>query len=349
VHALLLESQSQRIGIISLDVLGIDVSLANELREAALDRFKISNMLIASTHTHSSLPAVNTCAGGLLDSNFRVVVISSVIDTLQQAELGLEKVTSIESAQNTVSNLNYNRRTYENRPVDQRVRFLRVKMASGKKVVVVRYTCHPVCFGPNNLSASSDFVGYLETMLRPEELVFLNGCAGYVDPATNLRYTGDPGARRMAIALVNAITSSNSNAVTMQDLHINSSKEPVSLTFQSIQPQNTNGVRLASSGIRLATSGPTVINTFRLGDVILVGLPGEPFTETGNNIEAACKSDVWVIGYADGYFGYLIDQTAQNQPGYEGGTAPQIIGYTIHATDTSYLESAAIAAVNKIV
>jgi len=344
VHTLLLESGSQRMAILSLDVLGMDVDLVNELRRKARESFNVSNMLVAATHTHSSLPAVSTCAGGPVDIHFRNTILRSVNETLEQAELGLEEVVDIESAQNTTSDLNENRRKYEDRPVDRRVSILRVKTVSGKRILAVRYTCHPVCFGRDNLYASSDFVGYLETMLRQEgDLLFLNGCAGYVKPS-NLKHQAEIDAGRIATGLVRAITSAK--VKTTQNPSINSSETPVNLTFQPVEPKKPNW-------IKLATSGPAEINALRIGDVILVGLPGEPFTETGAKIEAACGLNVWVIGYTDGYFGYLIDQTAEDrantgQADYEAGSAPQSIGYKIHASDASCFESAAIDAANKI-
>ena len=75
--------------------------------------------------------------------------------------------------------------------------------------------------------------------------------------------------------------------------------------------------------------------------------------ETGCRIEKAFPSnEVWVVGYANGYFDYLIGETveqrATNTGDYEGGVAPRLIGYLVKSSDTARFESAAIGALRKV-
>ncbi len=78
---------------------------------------------------------------------------------------------------------------------------------------------------------------------------------------------------------------------------------------------------------RVAGKGPTrpqEVQAFRLGDgLYAVGLPGEVFVETQEEIRAASGMDnLIVISYANDYPGYYCRAEAYAQGGYEAGTTP---------------------------
>ena len=78
---------------------------------------------------------------------------------------------------------------------------------------------------------------------------------------------------------------------------------------------------------RVAGKGPTrpqEDQAFRLGDgLYAVGLPGEVFVETQEEIRAASGMDnLIVISYANDYPGYYCRPEAYAQGGYEAGTTP---------------------------
>jgi hypothetical protein len=68
---------------------------------------------------------------------------------------------------------------------------------------------------------------------------------------------------------------------------------------------------------------PAEVQVIHLGDVALVGLPGEPFTELGLEIKArSVIPHTFVVGYANDYLGYLATLKAWQQGGYEVGYGP---------------------------
>ncbi|MBI5947836.1 MAG: neutral/alkaline non-lysosomal ceramidase N-terminal domain-containing protein [Chloroflexi bacterium] len=78
---------------------------------------------------------------------------------------------------------------------------------------------------------------------------------------------------------------------------------------------------------RVAGKGPTrpqEVQAFRLGDGLhVVGLPGEVFVETQEEIRAASgMANLIVISYANDYPGYYCRPEAYAQGGYEAGTTP---------------------------
>lgn len=69
------------------------------------------------------------------------------------------------------------------------------------------------------------------------------------------------------------------------------------------------------------------VSVLHLGELIIVALPGEPFLETADRLEAAIAATGFagtttlVLGYADGVPGYLPPRSAYPQRGYEVGDA----------------------------
>jgi len=65
------------------------------------------------------------------------------------------------------------------------------------------------------------------------------------------------------------------------------------------------------------------VQVMRLGDVAIVGLPGEPFVDLGLEIkERAAAPHSFVTGYANDYLGYFATPAAWEQGGYEVGHGP---------------------------
>ncbi len=63
---------------------------------------------------------------------------------------------------------------------------------------------------------------------------------------------------------------------------------------------------------------PLEIQALRLGDALLIGTPGETFAEIGLAIKAASPMpNTFVVGYANGVFGYIPTAKAFEEGGYE--------------------------------
>lgn len=68
----------------------------------------------------------------------------------------------------------------------------------------------------------------------------------------------------------------------------------------------------------------TRVGALRIGDLVLVTLPGEPVTSLGLGLRDAVRDatgldDVLIVGYANDYTGYLLDPEDWAQGGYEAG------------------------------
>lgn len=66
---------------------------------------------------------------------------------------------------------------------------------------------------------------------------------------------------------------------------------------------------------------PFTLQAIRIGDAIFLGVPGELFTETGLELKRQADSPLFVIGLANGYFGYVPTEQAFAEGGYEAAVA----------------------------
>jgi hypothetical protein len=67
----------------------------------------------------------------------------------------------------------------------------------------------------------------------------------------------------------------------------------------------------------LPTGIEVEIHALRVGDLTIVGLPGEVFAEIGFQIEAAIPGPSLVLGYTNGNHGYFCTQASYEGGGYE--------------------------------
>ena len=59
-----------------------------------------------------------------------------------------------------------------------------------------------------------------------------------------------------------------------------------------------------------------------LGDVVLVAVPGELFSSLGRRIKGESAGTTLILGYANGYVGYLTDISAHDSETYEALASP---------------------------
>ena len=206
-------------------------------------------------------------------------------------------------------------------PVDPELRVLRVVDANDRMVgSLVNFACHPVCVYPHLPTAiSADYPGDATELAEQVEggvCLFTLGAAGDIVPYQR----GLEGHRRMGRAVgAEAIrrlqfvpaTDNVTLAVLRKDIEF-PVKQPVS-TDPNTDPEKPAEV------IR------TEMQVLRLGDIYLLGLPGEVLTGIGLEIKKrAGLEHLFVISLANDAIGYVCHSQAYEEKGYEPGQATQL-------------------------
>jgi hypothetical protein len=370
IGALVLTSGTDRLVLVAADLAAVDRSLVDEIAAAAgLAR---SELVICASHTHSGPAGVITRMhpGDVdrLDVSLRAEFVRRCVQAIEQAKERAEPVELLFGQMET-EGLAANRNGLDG-PFDPCVSVLAARDATGQlTAMLVHFACHPTILSAANRLVSAEFPGALrrslEGALSAQELpvvLFANGAAGDVSTRYTRATQNETEVERVGQGLAAAAIEALAIAQPV-GAGIGFASETVTLTPRSLDDlphsleQGADGDSVAerrkaetrAQGAilldRLAKSGPDVIqHTFelpawRLGELGLVAVPGELFASLGRQIVDSGTGPALVLGYANGYVGYLVDDTAHETGTYEALASPfaRGAGETVVTAATSAL------------
>lgn len=246
---------------------------------------------------------------------------------------------------------------------DGEVIVLRVDLESGQPLAVfVNYGCHPTVLGPDNLAVSADFPGAARAALKRiypvAEFLFSNGATGDVSTRFTRRGQGFDEVDRMGRILAGEVLKVMQVVTPIDAINLSSRVKNVTLAyrqFPSIEASQKQLAALEADLSRLRSSAAphgeirkavtrvegaqaqlamvtsyagistvaTQVQALQIGDLVLLGLPGEPFTRTVLNLKAHDPSHrTAVISYANDYRGYFPDVDSVKAGTYEALISP---------------------------
>jgi len=340
-------------GLVSADLCYIN----SELRGEVLARlrpygFDENNLMMAATHTHSSFAGYDkSFLGRKLFGEFDSGILDHLASSIAKAVLkanGSMQPAVLEIATERLEGMNRNRRApvfdmttgkadrsmQPNRqkyPTDERMTVIRITRTDGSPVgAIIHFTAHPTVLSPKNLAISADYVGVLcgrveDALGGGAVVLFLNGTLGDVAPLPDwsddvateiaqLREYGDELADAALQILPNVVPMSGG------DLVFNTANSDLPRVV--IRPLARWKLPRAMYGLFYqGTSAP--FQAVRLGDVVLLAIPGEPTTEFGMELEGLCPAGYRciVVGLANGSIGYLVTPQQYREGGYEANVS----------------------------
>jgi neutral ceramidase len=332
---LLLANADTQAAIVTLDLINAPRELVAALREAVSSQTGTppENILVAASHNHSG-------PGWSPESAWGRDMVTKIRDAAADAAKQLRPVT-IGYGEDRID-FNVNRRGVVNGraivrmnpdgPCDHRVKVLRIDDGATWEplAVLMHAVCHPCVFTwgdkltppyPNGYpKMSADFPGaaqtFVESVYGPTtRTLFLQGCAGDIRPnlpgfpyrcgdEADIRWTG----RNLGCAVVRAAD----RCVVREEL----------ARRKTIYP-----LKCATSAIDLPGKEGTLsceMQAMRVGDFLLLTIPGEPMVEYGFQVEKliADRAVPIVIGYANDHLGYICTADSYQYGGYEPGMSP---------------------------
>ena len=361
-RSLALETEGQRVLVITCDLLALDAEFVCSVRAAIREAtdFPECNILIACTHTHSGPATIFLRDCGEVDRQYLDRLRLALLEVAQKALANLQDAR-MRSGQGHSSQGVRNRRQ-PGEPIDPDVGVISFQDQSGGYLaILVNYACHPVCLDHTNRLISADYPGVLQRTLQEQTgavVLFTNGATGDLNPERkgSFEIAEELGANLTAETLRILSTSAyqdcavlqvNSEIIDLPLLPVLSSDaldreadrcrqalaeaEAVRDVLQGRMQKAMIGWTKTTlvdvmQGI-VPTRVSVELQVIQLGGVILAGIPGELFSELGKEIKRSASCQVMVVGYANGDIGYIPTRQAYAKGGYEIEEAYKFYGF----------------------
>ena len=351
--ALVLDDGKTQLAIATVDLVGLEYSSIGAIRNHTEELAGIpgENVMVAASHTHAG-PVVMALGGDPWDEDYVREIEKKIVGAVYVAA-NTRRPVEVGVWTGEVS-FNINRRVRTLRgtqmlpnpkgPVDRRVRVVRIDDGSPVPyAVLVHYTCHATVFDGGNLRISGDYPGatqrFVEHAYGPDTTcLFAQGCCGNVRPNVvtpeGLFRGGDDLeleriGRTLGSEAVNACEQIQTKTVEEIGVHskivdLPYGKPLPDREFQELLAQKTYAPWREIT-LERKKKGKTEmeVQVMQVGDLRIVGLPGEVFVEIGEQIETRIGGEVLVVGYANGNLGYLCTARSYKEKGYEPWTSFQ--------------------------
>jgi hypothetical protein len=290
--------------IVSCDLLWISQELLLSTKSVVSRKgTEPTQLMLCATHNHSG-PTIMNLICKLNDKNRSYLaglpehLAESVVEATRTARPARIEVTRSEA-----DDLSFNRRVPA-LPVDKSITLVSAVSLVGTPIAkIVNYACHAVVLGESNRLISADFPGSLTSFLESDGSIclYLNGACGDVNPRTCRGYdclgTFDDVAA-MGRSLANSVTSATSGSPV-------DTKRGIKFHRSKLGPFPPRG-----SEIELCVA--------RIGELVILGVQGEVFAETGLAIRGSPGGNkVLIAGYTNGYMGYIPTEDTFRRKDYE--------------------------------
>jgi len=206
-------------------------------------------------------------------------------------------------------------------PIDPEVMVLRVEDMTGEIVAsVVNFACHAVCIYPYlPYSVSADFPAYTTRVVEQVEggtCLFASGTAGDIVPIER----GITARQRIGKALGGEALRILQFVPTSGDVTLSAMKKTIKFPLKET-PASGETVEVDKSPDYLTTE----IQVLRIGDIYILGLPGEILVEVGLEIKKKAElENLFIITLSNDSIGYVCHGKAYEEGGYESGTGTNL-------------------------
>jgi len=237
-------------------------------------------------------------------------------------------------------------------PIDPQLITLAVQQQGKIKASIVNFALHPAILAGDNWLYSADYPGYLSEAMRRifgKEFItaFFNGCCGnvnHIDYTDKTQGRGYQMTQRVGYMLAVTAQEATGGQVPVEGEQIAISSEKVLLERQKISEEKRkwceevlekakdNPTKGQVDGLpdefyahillgmyeKQQSDDPVEVMAIRIGDVGIVGLPGEMFCEFGMEIKKNSPArHTLVFELANDAIGYLPTKESFEQGGYE--------------------------------
>lgn len=347
--ALVVSDGKQRIALLTADILGFPPAFKPALvRQLGGSGWTSRQLILLPSHSHTSIDmnAINPSNVfrikqiGVYDEQLFQWTVQRCKEVIDLAASELVPVT-IGTSSKAIDGWNRNRRCGDG-ATDNSLTVTRIDTANNKPLaVLVNFTAHPTFMGAEHMLFSGGWPGHLQRSLesmigRNVNVMYYNGAEGDQSPVARANSGANRweaaeqygnGLAEESHALWTTITPRSDNVF---DFH----SQEIDLPQTSWHPDfmKTGGdeyglnEELLGVILRLMFPAKTVSGSLRLGDLVIVGVPGEMTAELGLEIKEKTKAitgsrHVAIGGLANEWISYILTEEEYQRGGYEASVS----------------------------
>ncbi len=354
--ALVLSSGDRKFVIVTADILAFPVGFkATVLSRLSDTTWKPEQVMLLPTHSHASIDMnaiyprnlLKIPQIGLFHKELYHLTIANIVKVIRDADRDLKPV-KVGTTRVRLEGWNHNRRK-DNSLVDPELTLTRIDRLTGEPLaILVNWTAHPTFLDASEMMFSGGWPGHMQRTLTAligggVMSMYFNGAQGdqspteRADPAPSASTA--PGAgmvsnwekaerygRELGIVAWRLWEKTPTSASAALAYHL----EPVDLPQPAVHPDfmKTGGSEYGLSPDLMSTILSTMfprkasIGYLRLGDLLIVGIPGEAATCLGLQIkksagEATGIKHPVIGGLANEWVSYILSPEEYDKGGYE--------------------------------
>ena len=340
-HALVLANGGAKVALVSCDLLKITPGMKQAvLKQVAGLGFTEDNLLLAATHTHSGPEGLHPEGDvwpqfyGRFQPGLYAWITARVAEAIGRANGSLQPA-QVGFAAAAIEGMSHNRRKTGGGLLDVTMTVMNVVGPDAKPIaLVVNFAAHPTIMGADSFLFSAEWPGAmckaLEERMGRGVALFFNGDEG------DQTHSGDFGSGwervgRYGGALAEKAWQLAQEAKMSGDVVLRARAVAWRLPGQRLSPTYAEKAgeeygkdpERVQRVLRALFPGELRLQAVRVGDAVLMPVPGEEITELGlamkANASAAGARYPMVIGLANNQLGYILSPKQYDAGGYEPG------------------------------
>ena len=357
--ALVVSSGEKKFALVTVDIVGFPPNLKPELVERLSAGWTAGQLMLLPSHSHTSiemnaLNPLNTFQIpqlGIYNARVHTLVIDRLVEVVRQAERQRVDV-SVGTTTHAIAGWNRNRRG--GAVTDNDLTVTRIDTAQGRPLaVLVNFTAHPTFMNGEDMLFSGDWPGHLQRTI--ESLVgdgvtamYYNGAEGDQAPVARPDSGGSRWERAESYGRDLGIVAWKQWQATKTsvDVPLAYHSQLIKLPERTWHPDfmKTGGAEYGLSEELFKKMLPVLFPatadsiSLRLGDLLIVGIPGEMAASLGIKIKAEASQitgarNPVIGGLADQWISYMLPAEEYRRGGYESSVSfyGETLGDTIVA------------------
>lgn len=347
--AIVLTDGKKKFALVTADLLGF----SPPVKQAVIDRladdsWKNDCIMLLPSHSHTSiemnainpLNTFNLPQIGIHNPQLFDLTVENLARAIREAEQELVPVMAATTVRN-VTGFSRNRRT-DGGSVDPALTVTRIDTQRGNPLaVLVNFTAHPTFMSAEDMSFSGGWPGHLQRTMesligKDVTVMYYNGAQGDQSPVPR----PDSGSshweraecygRDLALLAHRSWRSIRPRRITTFEFHRQEIRMPERMWHPNFQ--KTGGAEYGLTEDLLAEMLPAMFPqmsasiSFRLDDLVIVGIPGELAAKMGLEIKSQAKFATGakyaaIGGLADEWISYILTAQEYQRGGYEASVS----------------------------